>query len=509
MSQQLSERIRAVLALDPPAPAIEYQGAWSSWQALAAVAAEVQGQLAAAGLGEGCAVGLVLRNHPAMVGAMLGVLLAKGCVVTLNPSHGDAGLVSDIRELRLPALIALDIEWRRPGVLDAAVGAMGLRVAIDPAGCQLVTGLQRPGSGPFRDQPSGTDPIAVEMLTSGTTGPPKRIPLSYRSFEHTLGAAGAHYSSGERPPLRLRSGVAIVCSPLVHMSGLFRTLLNVCEGRKIALLDRFRVPEFVDLVVRHRPRAVSLVPSALAMVLDAKIAPEVFAGVEVVTSGTAHLPVDVQEAFEERYGVAVLPSYGATEFAGGVAGWNLALHREWAQTKRGSVGRPQQGREVRIMSLEGDTELPTGVQGRIDVRTTGGDWVRTTDLGRVDADGFVFVDGRIDDVIVRGGFKVTPSDIVDVLRNHPTVRDAGVTGIPDARLGHVPVAAVELVDGGSATSDELLSYVRDRVNGYQVPARLVIVGELPRTPSLKVSQPGLRALFADVQNQDVQKEVRA
>jgi acyl-CoA synthetase (AMP-forming)/AMP-acid ligase II len=466
---------------------------------LADIAAGVENSLAAAGLGPGAAVGLVLRNHPAMVGAMLGVLLADSCIVTINPSHGDAGLASDIRNLRLPAVVALPSDWQRPGVVEAAGGALGLRVGIDPPTCQPVAGLERPGPGPFRDGAQGPDAIAVEMLTSGTTGPPKRIPLSYQSFEHTVAAAGAHYSSGRTPEIRLRSGVAIVASPLVHMSGLFRTLLNICEGRKIALLERFRVPDFVDLVVRHRPRAVSLVPSAMSMVLDAAVPPEVFSSVEVVTSGTAHLPVDVQTAFEDRYSVAVLPSYGATEFAGGVAGWNLALHRQWAEAKRGSVGRPQNGREVRVVSIEDGSERPAGEQGRIEVRTTGGDWVQTTDFGRVDADGFVFIDGRTDDVIVRGGFKVTPADVVEVLRTHPAVRDAGVTGLPDARLGQVPVAAVELLHGAQATPEELLDYVRERVSRYQVPARLVVVDELPRTPSLKVSQPGVRELFEGVQ----------
>jgi acyl-CoA synthetase (AMP-forming)/AMP-acid ligase II len=317
----------------------------------------------------------------------------------------------------------------------------------------------------------------------------------YEAFERTVAAASAHYGSGGADALRLRSGVAIVSSPLVHMSGLFRTLLNICEGRSIALLERFRVPDFVDAVVRHRPRAVSLVPSALTMMLDAQVAPEVFASVEVVTSGTAHLPVAVQEEFEDRYGVAVLPSYGATEFAGGVAGWNRSLHKEWAKAKRGSVGRLQRGREVRIVSPEDGTELPSGVQGQIEVRTAGEEWIPTTDLGRLDSDGFLFVDGRLDDVIIRGGFKVTPADIVAVLCSHPAVRDAGVTGIPDARLGAVPVGAVELADGACVDSEELLDFVRERVTRYQVPAQLLIVDELPRTPSLKVSQPKLRELF--------------
>lgn len=494
MSQQLADRIRAVLAIDPRAPAIEYEGRWVDWQGLSDIAADVQNHLRTAGLGQGAPVGLVLRNHPAMVGAMLGVLLTGGCVVTISPAQGDAGLCADIRELRLPAVVALQADWKRAGVVDAAAGALGVRVSSDPAGATVVEGREHPGPGPFR--PSG-DGVAVEMLTSGTTGPPKRIPLPYRSFERTVAAASAHYSA--RPTrasqLRLRSGVAIVSSPLVHMSGLFRTLLNICEGRKIALLERFRVRDFVDLLLRHRPKAVSLVPSAMAMVLDAGVDPQAFSSVEVVTSGTAHLPVDLQTRFECRYGVAVLPSYGATEFAGGVAGWNLALHRQWATAKRGSVGRPQRDREIRVMSLEDDTEMPPGEQGRIEVRTTGEDWVRTTDLGRVDADGFVFIDGRTDDVIIRGGFKVNPAEIVGVLRGHPAVRDAGVTGLPDERLGQVPVAAVELADRARAAPEELLAYVRERLSRYYVPARLLVVEELPRTPSLKVSQPALRELF--------------
>jgi len=489
---ELGDRIRAVLALDPTAEAVEYQGAWTDWKTIADIASAVESRLTAAGLGPGSPVGLILRNHPAMVAALLGVLLVNGCVVTINASSGDARLAADLEDLRLPAVIGLGTDWRRPSVADAAKGALGLEVATNPASVQPVAGLEDPGPGPFR---SGQPGVAVEMLTSGTTGTPKRVPLSYKAFQHTVAAAGAHYGTHDGGHVRLRSGVAIISSPLVHMSGLFRTLLNICEGRRIALLERFRVDDFVDLVVRHRPKAVSLVPSALAMVLDGAVPPEVFSSVQVVTSGTAPLPVDLQEAFEDRYDVAVLPSYGATEFAGGVAGWNLALYRGWAKTKRGSVGRPQRGREVRIVSPDDGRELPPGAQGQIEVRTRGGDWVRTTDLGRLDEDGFLFVDGRTDDAIIRGGFKISPADIVNALRSHPAVRDAGVTGLPDARLGAVPVAAVELADGAHAEPDELLEFLRQRLTRYQVPARLLVVDELPRTPSLKVSQPALRELF--------------
>jgi acyl-coenzyme A synthetase/AMP-(fatty) acid ligase len=281
------------------------------------------------------------------------------------------------------------------------------------------------------------------------------------------------------------------------MSGIFRMLLNVCEGRRIALLDRFRVPDWVALVERHRPRAVSLVPAALGMVYEADVDRGVFDSVEVVTSGSAALDPDLQRRFEQRYGVAVLPSYGATEFAGGVAGWTLPLHREWIDRKLGSVGRPQPGRRIRVVDPESGSECTVGAQGVLEVGTGEHEWVRTTDLARIDGDGFVWIDGRTDDAILRGGFKVFPKEIVDALRSHPAVHDAGAAGVPDARLGQVPVAAIELNAGLTATEDDLLGLLRDRLASYKVPVAVRIVDALPRTPSMKVSGPGVRALFEE------------
>ena len=125
-----------------------------------------------------------------------------------------------------------------------------------------------------------------------------------------------------------------------------------------------------------------------------------------------------------------------------------------------------------------------------------GPWVRTTDLARIDPDGFLWILGRTDDAILRGGFKVFPGEIAAALRAHPAVRECGVTGIPDERLGAVPVAAVELVEGATATSDELMAYAREHLTSYQVPREILVVPALPRTPSMKVSAPGVASLFA-------------
>ena len=496
----LTERIRAVLALDPGADAVEFEGRWHSWGELAAIAEAVDAALERSGCGPGAPVGMLLRNRPEMVGAMLGVLLGRRCIVTVSPHQGDARLGEEIRALVPPALVASADEWDRPGLAAACadLGIAAVRVGSGTeAGADLLPGLDRVGPGLHREAQPG---IAIEMLTSGTTGPPKRIPLAYSAFERTIGAAGRHYRQGAdgdaEPRLALRSGVAIVNAPFVHMSGIFRTLLNVCEGRRVALLDRFTVDEWVVLVRRHRPRAVSLVPTALRMVLDAEVDSADLASIEVVTSGSARLDPETQRAFEARFGVAVLPSYGATEFAGGVAGWTLPLHREWGDRKLGSVGRPQPGRVLRTVDAATGGPGAAGEVGLLEVGTTDGDdWVRTTDLARIDDDGFVWIVGRTDDAILRGGFKVFPGDIAAVLRRHPAIRDVGVTSLPDDRLGAVPVAAVELRPGEDVGADALLAHLREHLAPYQVPREVRVVEHLPRTPSLKVSAPGVRALF--------------
>jgi acyl-CoA synthetase (AMP-forming)/AMP-acid ligase II len=495
---RLADRVHAILALDPGAPAIELEGQWHPWRELSEVIDRLDDVLTTAGMGRHTPIGMLLRNTPSMVGAMLGAVVTERCIVTLNPHQGDAKVARDVLDVRTPVIVATAEDWEREALRTAVreIGAVGIVLTGDPTDpVRFVPGLERAGPGPYRKASPG---VAVEMLTSGTTGPPKRIQLETAVFERTITAARRHYGkqgeAGGGP--RLAQGVAIVSSPFVHMSGLFRTLLNVCEGRKIALLPRFAVEPWVELVRRHRPRAVSLVPAALRMVLDAEVDPVDLSSIEVVTSGTAKLEPEVQLAFERRFGIPVLPSYGATEFAGGVAGWTLALHREWGETKRGSVGRPQPGREVRIVEQESGDLLSTDEIGSIEIRSGGEEaWHPTTDLGRIDADGFLWIVGRSDDAILRGGFKIMPDDVTRVLVSHPAVREACVIGLPDPRLGQVPVAAVELHGGAEIDAATLLAYAREHLTSYQVPADIRIVPALPRTPSLKVSRPEVRALF--------------
>jgi acyl-CoA synthetase (AMP-forming)/AMP-acid ligase II len=493
----ISERLRAVLALDPSAPALEFDGTWSTWGELAAAADAVDVVLHERSLAEGSPVGVLLRNRPAALGTLLGLLRAGACVVTVNPLLGGERLRADVPGLGLPLVLgapddlALLPTDSLPTTARGAIGRLGDPIEIAPD-APPPTVVDAPG-------------VAVRMLTSGTTGPPKRIDLRYDMLDQVMRGA-KHYETGTGSEVRLRSGVAIVNAPLVHVSGVFRVVQAVLDGRRIVLLERFTVDGWVAAVREHRPKTVSLVPTALRMVFDADVDADVFESIRSVVSGTAPLDPDLAEAFTARYGVPVLTSYGATEFGGGVAGWNRADHDEFAAAKRGSVGRAHAGCALRVVDPDDGTDLGLDAVGLLEVRAAqlGTDeWVRTTDLARLDADGFLWIVGRADQTILRGGYKVQPEVVRAALERVPGVAEAAVVGVPDPRLGAVPVAAVERRADAQLDEAAVLAVAGAHLARYELPVAVAVVDALPRTASGKADLAAVRALV------DAQRGVRS
>lgn len=500
MATGLGERIRAVLALEPDKGAFEFKGDWHSWGDVAAEMAQIEDLLNAAGVGEGAAVGILLRNRPAHVAAVLQLLASRRCVVALNPFQAATKVADDLRKLQLPTLIADADDWQ-VAEIRAAVEEVGSQaIAITSQSrlqAQAVANFERPRSGQVFAEP--IPDVCVLMLTSGTTGPAKRIQLPYRNFERSLFDAAHYESRGGDGELRLKDSAAVLCTPLVHIGGLFFAVLAVVGARPLAILEKFNVEEFTRSVVVHKPRTVSLPPTAVRMIIDAGVPPESLSSLLAIRTGSAPLDPAMAEEFEAHYGFPLLDTYGATEFAGAVAGWTIKDYKAFGKNRRGSVGRAQPGCQLRVVDVESGEPLPPSTVGLLEVKAAQVDpnkWLRTTDLAEIDADGFLFIRGRADDAIIRGGFKVLPREVEKVFREHPAVREASVVGLPDARLGAVPVAAVQLEYGASATAEELIAFAREKLTSYQVPVSLKIVSALPRTPSMKVSQPEVRALFA-------------
>jgi acyl-CoA synthetase (AMP-forming)/AMP-acid ligase II len=241
------------------------------------------------------------------------------------------------------------------------------------------------------------------------------------------------------------------------------------------------------------------------MLLEADVDRADLASLSAIISGTAPLAPELVDAFVAKYGIPILSNYGATEFAGAIAGWSLDDFRTHWREKRGAVGRVHANIAARVVDPESGCELPHGEEGLLELkgdqlgaayRLEGASWLRTTDRAVLDSERFLFIRGRADNAIIRGGFKVHPDDVVKALHQHPAIREAAVVGVADERLGAVPAAAIILREGVTSLDPEALkAFLKERLIPYQVPVHYRFVSDFPRTPSMKPSAPGLKALF--------------
>ncbi|HEY9092540.1 long-chain fatty acid--CoA ligase [Parasphingorhabdus sp.] len=493
----MTEKLRAIMAIDPDRTEIEFNGEDYSWRQIADVVQAIEAALVSMDLPVDARVGIMLRNRPGHIAAIVAVLSSDRCLVTLNPILPDEKLFADVAELDLPVIIADASDLARPGMSEAMADAGSAVIEIGACleGVRVVNPEIRTD---IRTSPG----VAIEMLTSGTTGNPKRVPLSRAAFDASF-RGFTKYERGRSfdDPPKLSSGCTMVINPLTHIGGIYGCIAALAAGRKIALLEKFTVDAWVATVKRNKPAVAPAVPSAVRMLLDANVDPKDLASLHALISGTAPLPADLVDAFLDKYGIPICSNYGATEFAGAVAGWSIDDFRSLWKQKRGAVGRVHSDIEARVVDADTGANLPPGEEGLLELKgeqlNNDMQWLRTTDRAVLDADRFLYIKGRADNAIIRGGFKVHPDDIVRVLNEHPAVLESALVGVPDKRLGAVPAAAVILKESADAPAvDELKAWLKSRLIAYQVPVHFRYVADFPRTPSMKPSAPGLRSLFA-------------
>lgn len=498
-----AKRIDAILAIDPSAPAFDFEGSWTDWGTLAAARAAVARELAEGGLKADSRIGLMMRNHVAMVPAIYEVI-ADRCIVTLNPMMNVEKLAEDVALTKVPAIIGmardLDLEpvkqaWKKAGCLV-------IEMTSDPEKPILVRQTRSAANmSESRETASG---IVLEMLTSGTTGAPKRIPMRREALETAVfGAARFEKGRSDGDAPQLRRGVQMLMAPFSHISGLFGLMNALVGGRTVALLERFRVDDFRTAISRHGIKVASIPPAALKMLFDAGVPKEELQSLRAFRVGTAPLDPDLADAVYEKYGIPILQNYGATEFGGGVAGWTIDNFHAFRTTRRGSVGRLNPGVAGRVIDADSGAELAFGEVGVLELKSPqigdGQSWTRTTDLAKLDAEGFLWIVGRADNAIIRGGFKIHPDDVVRALESHPAIVEASVVALKDERLGQVPGAAYVLAKGKPDPAQaELVEYLKSKLTTYQIPVVFNPVDDLPRTPSLKADQQAVKALLQDL-----------
>lgn len=488
----LDRLARAALDGDPRAPGIEFEGHWHEWGDLKRTADAVSQLLDEAGLDPRAPIGFIPRNRPSAIAAQLGLIAGRRTIRMIYAFQAPAGIARDVARLKLGAVVAAQEDFSSE--LRAVVQDQGLAaIALSADGAIAIEDAEH-STAPL--DPAAPTAPQIQVHTSGTTGPPKNIGFDYDMIErHVVGRnlSAVADTIGEVAPV-------LLSFPLGNISGIYGSLVTLLSRRPAVLLDRFSLDAWRDFVRRYRPAMPMLPPAGVAMVLEADVPREELSSIRIIMTGAAPLDPSVQHAFEERYGIRILIAYGATEFGGPVTTMTPDLHAEFGATKRGTVGRPFAGAELRVVDENTGVVLPTDTDGLLEVMTPrmGPHWIRTTDIGMIDADGFVFLRGRADGAIVRGGFKLLPETIERALCLHPAVVAASVIGVPDPRLGQVPAAAVQLRRGAPAiTIDALEQHLRQHVYATHIPIRWAIVDTLPRNNSLKIDLPAVRALFAD------------
>lgn len=482
----------AALSSPPSQQAIEFEQHWTTWGELRALADQLHQLIKASGAGDHAKVAFVARNRPSAMGAFL-ALLAAGCSIRMvYPFQSAQALAHELEQID-PALVVADGDDYADILLDTLRARGTGAIALNEMRAAACSGLEV-----TRHTQNNPLPPSVDVLTSGTTGPPKPFSLSYDMLaRHIVGTvesqANGLAKQSKEPPV-------LLMFPVSNISGLYTALPALLKGQRVLLLERFTVSGWRDHLVRYRPTVSGLPPAGVQMVLDADIPASDLSCLRCMGTGAAPLDPAVKRAFEDRFGVPILLSYGATEFGGPVTRMTPELQDTWGEAKQGSVGRALPGVKLRVIDPESGAELPAGSEGVLEVVSPriGSHWIRTSDLVRVDEDDFLFVLGRNDGAIIRGGFKLLPGTIEHALLKHPNISAASVLGVPDQRLGQVPVALIELrPGGGELAAPEVEAHLRDHLPATHIPVAWYFTTALPRTPSMKVDQPAVRRLFED------------
>jgi long-chain acyl-CoA synthetase len=362
-----------------------------------------------------------------------------------------------------------------------------------------------------RPDPAPTSPedVAILTYTSGTTGPAKGAMNTHANLGFTSQVFRDWMHVGGQD-------VILGIAPLFHVTGLVAHIgLALSAGVPIVLAHRFDAAETCRLIERHRATAtVAAITAFLALLESPESERCDLSSLHKAYSGGAPIPPAVVEAFERRTGIVVRSAYGLTETTSPTHLTPLG-RRAPVDPDSGalSAGIPVFNTAVRIVD---ETGAPLGVGEVGEVALSGpqvvpGYWNRpeesahairdgellTGDVGKMDADGWLYLVDRRKDLIVASGYKVWPREVEDVLYTHPAVREAAVVGVPDERWGEVPRAFVSLVPGSSADEAMLIEWVRARLAGFKVPRSVVILEDLPKGGTGKIQKQELRARADD------------
>ncbi|MCP4624693.1 MAG: long-chain-fatty-acid--CoA ligase [bacterium] len=365
----------------------------------------------------------------------------------------------------------------------------------------------------------GDDDVTILIYTAGTTGRPKGVPLRHSGFvSYILGNVEPASPESEEKNL--------LTVPLYHVAGMQAVLAGIYGGRTLVIMRQFEVQEWLKTAQEEKVTRAMLVPTMLKWVIeDPGFSNYDLSSLGVITYGAAPMPLNViQKAIQQMPGVRFINAFGQTETASTITTLGPEDHliegtaaEKEKKLKRltASIGRPLPDVEV-IIADENGTALQANQVGEIYARgprimtgywgdedksarviTTDG-WLRTGDKGWLDEDGYIYLAGRGDDMIIRGGENISPEEVEDVLHAHPQIDEAAVIGIPHPDWGQEACAIVVLKKGADTDADEVMAHCKTRLAGFKRPGSVIFTDSLPRNPMGKVLKKKLREEYGQL-----------
>ncbi len=482
-------------------PSLLFEGRWHGSGELFEQARRLAAGLTQSGISAGERVVVTMANSPE-VGVVYNAVWRAGAVVTpatfLLPAEELRHVIADAQA---SAVVTSPEFLEKAQEAIAGLPSRPLLVCTGTPGAQATPFSSLLSAEPAPIVPRRDEDLAALLYTGGTTGRAKGVMLSH---------ANLHFSGRSAHQAAYVEGVnrALMTLPLSHAYGLLVTIAAMHSPEQgVAVLLRWFDPKaFLGLIAEHRLQLSAVVPTMLQILLGERLEDHDLGSLRFLTSGGAPLAPEVEEEFCRRVpSVSIRQGYGLTESAA------LISTNPAGRERRGSVGLPVPGTEVRLLD-EAGRDLPPGEVGEICCRSPGvmggywnspeataealrDGWLYTGDVGYQDEDGYLFVVDRKKDLIIRGGFNVYPRDVEDALLEHPAVQSAGVIGTPSPLHGEEVVAFVSLHAGATSSSEELIDWARAHIGGYKYPRELHVVDQVPLTPVGKVDRKALRALI--------------